>query len=882
MNKQSTRAIFVSLIMILSSLAGCIGDEEIQAIEEATDALIDGNNTTTIGNLGSVMVSTYHIGELVKGIAGEHVDMEYMSLDNIPVHDYEPSASDLIRLQNADVFFYHGLGLEPWVDDTLDALGSDAPTSIQVHTMPDGEETLDYESLLISNLCETLSEGPYEVVELVDEEEHADDVEIHAEFVAHNITFPHDEHADEEDDHADEEGEHADEEGEHADEEGDHDEHSEEGHDDHAGHEGHNHAEAEETISNPAGCPADTMISIFHLEEGEYVIEFDAEHPEDFSMAVLKMLGGHAHHDHGDEHGDEHGVCHDMDDHTNNDIENEADCEAAGFMWMEEDEHEGDYCHDTANHSNTNHTTEEECEAAGHMWMEEDGHGDHEDHLTPEEALEAFDTNNDSHLSWNEFFESWNEEHEEHEEHDEHDNHDEEHHNVAVLYPDNSLEMFEAEHDALPENATGWNLTTSALMDEGNLTLNFSVHPTYGTNLLGINGTDAPDDYSWYWQLMLWNESTNDSAWEVSNFGIDSVMIPEMTEHIAWMANSSNMSLLPNPTMMEDDHDDEHDDHDDDHDEHGDEHEDHGDEPTEMELMEAFNASDVDGDQMLNITELGEFIEMIEHLEGGEEHHAGYLTIHVAAEGDYGFALPMDVEFHILMGEDGHDDHADEEGDHADEEGDHADEEGDHADEEGDHGDEEGDDHDDHAGEEGNPDYDPHSWLSPLAFKAQVNVVMDALTTAFPAGEEVFKANAEIYSTQLTALHFAFETAFGEGGVCMTGGHQKTVAANHIAYSYIAEEYGIQFMTVHGLDPEGEPSPEDIAKVVNFINEEGITVLFVEEYTDQSAVQSIVDETGVSIQILYTMEMAPSNSDDTYMTMMTKNLANLASGIGCE
>ena len=162
-----------------------------------------------------------------------------------------------------------------------------------------------------------------------------------------------------------------------------------------------------------------------------------------------------------------------------------------------------------------------------------------------------------------------------------------------------------------------------------------------------------------------------------------------------------------------------------------------------------------------------------------------------------------------------------------------------------------------------------------------MNVVLDGLTTAFPAGEEVFKANAENYSAGLSALDVAFDAAFGEDGVCMAGGYQKTVAANHNAYSYIAVEYGIQFMTVHGLDPEGEPSPEDVAKVVDFIKEEGITVLFVEEYTDQSSVQSIIDETGVSIQILYTMEMAPSDSSDDYMTMMTKNLENLIAGIGC-
>ncbi|MBT6255984.1 MAG: zinc ABC transporter substrate-binding protein, partial [Euryarchaeota archaeon] len=322
MNNNRMKVVFVSLIMIFTSLAGCLGDDGTITIEDATDNMNDGNNSTVIGMLGSVMVSTYHIGELVKGIAGEHVEMEYMSLDNIPAHDYEPSASDLIRLQNSDVFFYHGLGLEPWVDETLDSLGSDAPTSIQVHTMPEGLSTLDYESLLTSDLCKTLVAGPFEMVELVDEEEHADDVEIHAEYTAFNISFAEEEH----DDHADEDD--------HAGEE----DHADDAHDE---HEGHSHLEAEKTIANPAGCPADTMISIFHLEEGEYVIEFDGEGPEHFAMTALKMLGGHAHHDHGDhgdEHGDEHGVCHDMSDHTNNDIDNEVDCEAGGFIWMEEDD----------------------------------------------------------------------------------------------------------------------------------------------------------------------------------------------------------------------------------------------------------------------------------------------------------------------------------------------------------------------------------------------------------------------------------------------------------------------------------------------------------------------------------------------------------------
>ena len=208
--------------------------------------------------------------------------------------------------------------------------------------------------------------------------------------------------------------------------------------------------------------------------------------------------------------------------------------------------------------------------------------------------------------------------------------------------------------------------------------------------------------------------------------------------------------------------------------------------------------------------------------------------------------------------EDDHDDHSDDEDDHDD------------------HGDEIEADEDEEAF-----DYDPHSWLDPLSFKEQANLVMMKLTLTFPDGADVFADNYEAYSSQLTQLDDSFEAAFGEQGTCVSGGHDKTIVANHNAYSYISVRYDIDIMTVHGLDPEGEPSPAEIAEVVEHIKDEGITVLFVEEYTDQTAVQSIVEETGVEIQILYTMEMRPSDSEDDYMSMMNKNLGNIVSGIGC-
>ena len=1019
MNANWKRAILTSLILIFSSLAGCLGSDEN-----------DGDSDETTDSLGVVMVSTYHVGELVKAVAGDQVTLEYMSQDNIPVHDYEPTAEDIIRLQAADLFFYHGLGLEPWVEDTLASLGDAAPTSVQVHTMPDGQSTLDYESLMVSELCELMNEGPYENPVL--SMDMMGMPEIHAEYSAHNFSFPEEMH----DDH-DEDGH---------DGHDDHDGHDEDGHDDHDGHdahEGHGHIDALETIVNPTACPADTSISIFELEEGEYVLEFDGKHMEDFTMAALKMGGGHAHHhhghgdgpfewagifamsdtthtwsmqkvggdyadqtmrivliptstptettmhslesgvealiedtctvvedgetmasiaadgscfelhvgtgddstftidtngitgmaiyaqhvpteferdqhylkdstgediepiaqegagahghgDHGDEDAGEHGVCHDMSDHSNNDINNEADCEAAGHIWMEEDSHaghEGDYCHDTSTHQNTNHTTEADCEAAGHMWMEHEGH-DRE--MTVEHLLEIADANNDSSLTMAEVLEHLLEE----DHHDGHNNHtstngtDEDHHdeheeewlmwvfnhsdmdsdgvlnmteighfiesiNAQVPTPEEVLILYDESDDdniSWDEFWASWTEDFEGDHHERTFHCSSTVGGTPDTEISfsKVNdgtadcgdGSDEPQDFDGDGTFDNWYDcmgGTNVSMELVNNGNNDCPRGDDESDD----AHGHNGTETTNGT-----------------------HDDRAEHEEEM-LKEFFNESDMDNNGLLNLTELEHFIEEVSDWENPP---MGYAIIHIEAEGEYGFAFPEDVEFHVMMAPGSHDGHAG----HDDHDG-HGDEERDR-DGHDDHGDEDGD-HDDHDDEVLN--YDPHSWLDPVAFNAQLNVVMASLVTAFPDAEDDFNANAAAYTLQLTALDVAFDAAFGANGVCMTEGLEKSVAANHNAYSYLSVRYDIQFVTVHGLDPEGEPAPEDVAKVVEKIKEDNINAFFIEEYTDNSSVQSIVDETGVEIFLLYTMEMAPKDSSDNYMTLMTKNLENLATGIGC-
>ena len=436
--------------------------------------------------------------------------------------------------------------------------------------------------------------------------------------------------------------------------------------------------------------------------------------------------------------------------------------------------------------------------------------------MTPEHALEMFDTNNDSAVSWDEFWASWEEDHD----------HDDDHDNQS-----------DDDHDAFEEAAEEYMM--SKMMN-------------------AFNASDADDDTL----LQLSELSTFIASMDTIEDDMESAS-PEIMMIAFDDDNDGQLSMSEFMHMMESMEDE---DHDEDHDG-----EDHA-TVNETEMMEMmFTMLDMDNNSFLDASELAMFTDMDEH----EEEGMGYATLHIEEEGEYGFALPTSIKFHILKGEGGHDDHDD----HAGEDGhdDHAGE-----DDHDDHSDEEGDDHSDHADEE--IAFDPHSWLDPLAFKAQVNRVLDEMKIAFPDLADSFQSNADAYMASLDALHMKYEDTFGPNGTCA----KDTVVSNHNAYSYMSQRYGMEFVTVHGLDSEGEPSAADILDVVEQITEDGITVFYVEEFTDLSAVSSIVEQTkttdmpnGVEIQILYTMELQPKDSSDDYLSLMEKNLEALKSGLSC-
>jgi len=148
-------------------------------------------------------------------------------------HEYSLRPSEASALQEADLVFWIGEDLTPWMEDAVETLAGNAAVTTLLES--DGTVLYDFRE---NALFEAHDHG--------DEDEHGH--EDHADEHGHD-DHDHDDHADHDKDHDHED--HADEDGhdhdEHADEDGhDHDDHAKDddhdhGHEDHADEDGHDH-----------------------------------------------------------------------------------------------------------------------------------------------------------------------------------------------------------------------------------------------------------------------------------------------------------------------------------------------------------------------------------------------------------------------------------------------------------------------------------------------------------------------------------------------------------------------------------------------------------------------------------------------------------------
>ncbi|MBH5318088.1 zinc ABC transporter substrate-binding protein [Paenibacillus sp. GSMTC-2017] len=91
----------------------------------STNGTPTNDNKVEVNKL-NVVTSFYPLYFLATEIGGEHVHVDNLIAAGIEPHDWTPKSQDLNRASKAELFLYHGAGLETWANDFLKGLSKDS------------------------------------------------------------------------------------------------------------------------------------------------------------------------------------------------------------------------------------------------------------------------------------------------------------------------------------------------------------------------------------------------------------------------------------------------------------------------------------------------------------------------------------------------------------------------------------------------------------------------------------------------------------------------------------------------------------------------------------------------------------------------------------
>ncbi|MEY3732002.1 MAG: hypothetical protein RLZZ57_2758 [Pseudomonadota bacterium] len=165
---------------------------------------------------------------------------------------------------------------------------------------------------------------------------------------------------------------------------------------------------------------------------------------------------------------------------------------------------------------------------------------------------------------------------------------------------------------------------------------------------------------------------------------------------------------------------------------------------------------------------------------------------------------------------------------------------------------------------------DPHGWQDLGLGQHYVRNITAGLIAADPAGEALYRRNAEAYAARLATLdHWV------RAEIAQIPAARRKLVTSHDAFGYFGSAYGVRFLAPQGVSTEAEPSAAEVGRLIRLIRAENISALFMENMTNPATLQRIAQETGVRVRgRLYADALSvESGPAPTYEAMFRHNVS---------
>ena len=173
------------------------------------------------------------------------------------------------------------------------------------------------------------------------------------------------------------------------------------------------------------------------------------------------------------------------------------------------------------------------------------------------------------------------------------------------------------------------------------------------------------------------------------------------------------------------------------------------------------------------------------------------------------------------------------------------------------------------SGQEAGLSADPHVWLDPVLFEQIVRRIAAALPRPAHTGPLI---------ADLRALDRDYRKGLAH---C----ERRDIVTSHAAFGYLAQRYGLRQVPITGLTPESEPTPKQLAHVIQLVRQTHATTVFFERLVSPRLADTVAREVGAHTAVLDPIEgLTPSEqrAGDTYLTLMRENLAALRKALACR
>lgn len=185
-----------------------------------------------------------------------------------------------------------------------------------------------------------------------------------------------------------------------------------------------------------------------------------------------------------------------------------------------------------------------------------------------------------------------------------------------------------------------------------------------------------------------------------------------------------------------------------------------------------------------------------------------------------------------------------------------------------------GDEHDEEEAEGGEHVHehgscDPHLWTDIRNVMLWTLKARDVLSEADPANATVYAANADAYLAELIALDSEVTALLAS-----IPEENRILITNHETLGYLAARYGFEVVgtIIPGGGTSNEPSAEDVAALIETIQDYGVPAIFSENTVSTALAEQIAAETGAEVYQLYSDSLTDADGPaHTYIDYMRTN-----------